>query len=88
MSNRYPRESIEYWVFPPVAVEGTPVTSYKYAVTKGVARPTTWATPETVDGEVAFLLDGTRAPGTYKVFVRVTDDPEIPVIEAGRFTIT
>jgi hypothetical protein len=44
---------------------------------------------ETVDGEyIAKCLvgpTGTRSldPGTYAVYVRVTDDPEVPVIYAG-----
>ena len=58
---------------------GTALAEEHYAVG-------TWQT-DTVDGVVTYYAcrlveTGELAPGTYRCYVRITDDPETPVLEA------
>lgn len=54
----------------------------------------TWADPDTSEHFTAFCLVGPGgdvelAKGYYSVFLKITDDPEIPVIRIpGRLTLT
>lgn len=43
----------------------------------------TWQGEAGTDRSARILLDGTLEPGVYRVFVRITDSPEIPVVKAG-----
>lgn len=72
----------------------------EFAFTLRDDKPTTWlpgawaSTTPLADGRyTARCMVGpggviTLAPGTYTVTVRVTDDPEIPVIPCGQIIIT
>jgi hypothetical protein len=88
MTDSYPRETKEY-IHPVVTVDGVSVTS---GVTVAVVaddgtRPTTWATPDIVDSKLAVMIQS-LTPGYYRVFAKVIDSPEIPVIDCGDFRIT
>ncbi|HJV99425.1 MAG TPA: hypothetical protein VJ617_10055 [Arthrobacter sp.] len=87
MVNAYPRESVE---FQPVNVtqDGIAVTSgLSFAVVADGTRPTTFTAATVLDGKSGVLLTG-LTPGTYRVFAKLTNSPEIPVIDCGYFYIT
>lgn len=89
MTNSYPRESVE---FVPVLVtldNNTITNGIEFSVTLPSARPTdsSWFAATLLAGETGFLT-GTYTPGTWKVWARVTDSPEIPVIDCGAFQIS
>lgn len=87
MTNAYPRESDEFQAVT-VTVDGTRVVDeVEVAVTIGAERPTSWA-PALMLGGKPGLMTGGRSPGTYTVWARVTDAPEVPVVSCGRFIIT
>lgn len=87
--NDYPRETVEYVPFETLTVDGQVFTGFQFSVSKVYDRPTIWANVTTVDGQQAFLLNApVMGPGTYKVWVKVSDAPEVPVIDAGEFRIT
>ena len=92
-----PRES-EEWVGPlSVTVSGQVITTFQVAVVKHGQRPTTWATPDS-DPRTPFTALGVLVgpatanvltPGTYRIFVKVTSSPELPVLDdAGQIVIT
>ena len=88
------RDSLEYLkvpiTTPPDVIINT--QSVEIAVMLPEARPLEedWRTAEW-SGTTARILVGPGAqellPGTYKVWVRVTDVPEIPVLVAGTITV-
>lgn len=49
--------------------------------------PDIWAGALTVDGKTALLLQGTEDLGYYRIYGRVTDDPEIPIFYCGAIQI-
>lgn len=56
------------------------------------ATPGPWVAAEWVGdpGKYAaarVLLDGTLTPGIYNVYVKISDQPEVPIIFAGRMRI-
>lgn len=88
----YPRESVEYVFFKQLTIDGqAPSGVIEYAMTRGsVLRPEEddWGQVVSVSGKYAFLLPGNLEPGSYKVWVRPENSPEMPVIEAGYIRIT
>lgn len=87
MSNRYPRETVEFLPVT-ITVDGAPVTTnVELSVVARTARPQTWTTPTTLDGQIGVMVEGYE-PATYAVWARITDTPETPVIRAGEFIIT
>jgi hypothetical protein len=90
------RLSVE-WVGPvTVAVNGTPVTGWTYALLplgQAPATATDIATaPTTLDGGLGVLVgpgtDHDLEPGEHVLWVRYVDDPESVVLpDAGRITI-
>lgn len=82
----YPRETIE---FIPVNVtrDGTTINAFDIALTRHGERPTTWAPAETLDGKTGILINGLTV-GIHKIWARITDNPETPVIEVGTISIT
>ena len=89
MTNIYPRESVE---FQPVLVtlDNNPVTdSVEFAVLKPNDRPqdSDWFAATLLQGETGFLT-GTYGVGVWKVWARVTDSPEEPVIDCGSFQVS
>lgn len=84
--NTYPRETDELQEVT-VTVNGEPVTEdVEFSVTPWRDRPTTWAAPYVVDGKTGVRINA-LPPGSYRVWARVTDFPEIPVVDCGMFVI-
>jgi hypothetical protein len=90
-----PAESKEFIGPITVTADGTPVTTFEVAFTQTGPqfRPTTWTAADTVDGEKGILV----GPGTtrtlsvgikYTIWVRFTDNPEIPVLRVGYVKVT
>jgi hypothetical protein len=80
---RYPRETVEDVTFKTVTLNGTPVTTFEYAITRPYQRPTTWLPTTLVDGTPAFLLDAPTLGGLgeFTVWARITASPQKPVVE-------
>jgi hypothetical protein len=81
--------------FIPLAVtaDGVPVTSFSVSVCAGTGRPATWAAADSVGGETGVLVGvGTAWLLTlnvkYTVYVKFTDNPEIPVTRAVFIKVT
>ncbi len=86
------RETRE-WVGPiVVTVDGLPTTSFEVSLTQGAARPATWTAPYELESMFGILVGSTTWPlpalGTYTVWARVTDVPEIPVERIGKLKVT
>jgi len=76
-----------------VTADGTPVTSFSVAVCAGNDRPTTFNAADTVASEKGVLVGvGTSWPlllnVKYTVYVKFTDNPEIPVTRAVFIKVT
>jgi hypothetical protein len=76
-----PRESVELLALT-VKVNGFTTTAYETSVVLDPGRPVTW-TPAAVVGVSSGPMLSGLAPGLYRVYVRVTDVSESPVVEAG-----
>lgn len=97
----YPRESKEF-ISIIATVDGIALTSedaghVAYAITAPNARPLEWVNVDTLETAIGFLIGPdsandystlTRYPADYRVWVKDTDNPEIPVIDCGTFRIT
>lgn len=82
-----PRESVEF-VPVTVTVDGATVTTgVELAVVQDGERPTVWAAPVTLSGQIG-VMTGTYAVGTWRVWARVTSNPEVPVVDCGYFRVT
>lgn len=89
MINNYPRESVE---FQPILItlDGNPVTTaadVEVCITAQNARPSTWIASTSLGGEIGVMIQN-LAVGTYLVWARITDSPEIPVINCGPFAVS
>jgi hypothetical protein len=89
MINNYPRESVE---FQPILItlDGTPFTTaadIEVSITAQNARPSTWIASTSLNGEIGVMIQN-LAVGTYLVWARITDSPEIPVINCGAFAVS
>lgn len=86
MSDYYQRETVEF-IPVTVTVDGVPVTSgVEFAVTSGGARPTSWAAPVTIDGQIG-VMTSQQPLGRYTVWARISSAPETPVICCGYYTV-
>ena len=86
MSITFERESVE---FQPVVVtrDGVVITSgIATCIAQLGVRPTTFIPSVTVGTQVGCMVSGLTV-GSYNVWVQITDSPEIPVKNAGSFTI-
>lgn len=86
MSINFERESVE---FQPIVVtrDGVTITSgVATSITQLGVRPTVWTPAVTVGTQIGCMVSGLNV-GTYNVWVQITDTPEIPVKNAGSFTI-
>lgn len=88
MPNIYPRESVEF-VSVLVTADNNPVTSgVQFAVTKPSARPDSlWFDASILDGMTGFYT-GSYGVGPWKVWAKVSDAPETPVIDCGSFQVS
>jgi hypothetical protein len=84
----YPRETVEL-VPVVVTVDGVPVTENVQLALTGVygERPSAWSDP-VVAGDDSGVLISALDPGVYRVWAKVTDSPEVPVVECGSFRVT
>jgi hypothetical protein len=88
VTRRIPRESTE-WVEVDVTVtaDGQPVTDpVEFALVPRYTRPTSgdWFAPVADpdgSGKVGIQLDPVTSYGRFGIWVRVTDTPEVPVLE-------
>lgn len=83
----YERESTE---FQPVTitVDGTVTTAgVTFCVAPNGTRPATFVAPTTVNGKIGVMVTGLQ-PGIYRVWAKVTSNPETPVLNCGYITIT
>lgn len=88
MSNPvFERETTEF-VPVTVTVDGAiTTTAVQFAVTDAFTeRPVTWVNAVIIGGKTGFMLQG-RAVGSYRVWAKVTDAPETPVIDCGTFRV-
>jgi hypothetical protein len=85
--NSYPRESDEFEAVK-ITVDGVRVTAgVELTVTTGKDRPSDWVAPTLLGGKIGIMTGG-RVPDIYRVWAKVTDSPETPVIDCGTFAIT
>lgn len=87
MANAYPRESVE---FQPVKVtrDGLLITTdLEFSIVLDGDRPVTFTPAAIVSGQTGVIVSG-FAPGTYRIFARVTTAQEVPVIDCGYFYVT
>ena len=72
-----------------VTVNGTAVTAgVETAIVELGARPSTWGTATTLGTAVGVMVAGTAlGPGTFEVYAKITDSPEVPVLNCGSFRI-
>lgn len=86
MTNRYPRESIEFQAVI-IRVDGIKVTTgIEYCVVTAGERPEIWVAPVVVGTQSGFMVDGYDV-GTWDVWAKVTSAPEIPVLNCGSFIV-
>ena len=77
------------WVVPiTVTADGVPTTAFDVTLTAPGARPATWQAADVLDGDRGILIgtdtDFELLPGRkYTVWIRFTDDPEVPVQRCG-----
>jgi hypothetical protein len=81
------RESVEFIPIHVVSPDTIATDTIQYALTTGRDRPTTWSPVISLDGQVGFLTGPHSTPTVYKVWVRIDDNPEIPVLHAGELLI-
>lgn len=85
----FQRETLEFLPIN-VWVNGTAVTAAVEAtIVELGARPTTWGSAVTLGTAIGVMVNGTAlgGPGTYQVFARITDSPEVPVLDVGTFRV-
>lgn len=66
-----------------VQVDGIPSWFADVAVVPGRTRPTVWDEPVALEGMYSFMT-ATSGPGTYSVWVRISDEEESPVVARWR----
>lgn len=75
-----------------VTADGSPVAAFDVAISQGTTRPTGWKAADNLDGERGILVGaGTdwplRVGQIYTVWVRYTDNPEVPVEKCGTIKV-
>lgn len=85
--NIYPRESVEFQPVPIYKDGILKVTDIEYSIVGENERPGVYAAAATLAGATGFLV-GTYTEGTYRVWARITDSPETPVLDCGIFGIS
>ena len=82
-----PRETVEY-IPVVVTVNGAVTTTgIEFAVTPDGTRPPSWTAAVVLSGAPIVLLTG-LSPGQWNVWARVSESPEIVVIECGPIVVT
>ena len=86
MANYYERESVE---FQPVEIklDGQVVLDgISYAIVPDGERPVTFIDATTLAGKTGVMIQGLER-GTYRIYARVVNNPEVPVIDCGYFYV-
>lgn len=86
MANLYERESVE---FQPVDVrlEGQLLTdAVSFSIVPDGTRPEVFTPSVVYGGKTGVMIQG-LARGTYRIFAKILNDPEVPVIDCGYFYI-
>ena len=86
MANLYERESVE---FQPVDVKlaGVSITeSVSFSIVPDGDRPVTFVPAGVYGGKAGVMIQG-LGPGTYRIFAKVNNSPEVPVIDCGYFYV-
>lgn len=85
--NTYPRESTEFLEVI-VEVDGEQVTDYQVQLAPYNERPgSEWAAPVQADGKRGVMVTGLQ-PGMYRIWAKVSDNPETPVVDCGLVLVT
>lgn len=79
------RESVEL-VTLNVSVDDEAITDFQVCIVLQGQRPITWTDATVIGSDSGALVSG-LAQGLYSVFVKVSDDPETPVLFAGTLEI-
>lgn len=89
MTNKYPRETVEF-IPVTVTVNGAVIiTGVSFAVTAAFnVRPVTFNAATILNGQTGFMVSGPTAVGSYRVWAKVSDAPETPVIDCGTYQVT
>jgi hypothetical protein len=84
----FQRETYEFQPIQ-VTVNGSAVTTnVTAAIVELGARPVTFGTVTTIGTAIGVMVNGTAlGVGTFEVYAKVTDSPEVPVLNAGTFRI-
>ena len=86
MANYYERESVE---FQPVEIklDGQAVLDgISYAIVPDGERPVTFTEATVLAGKTGVMIQGLER-GTYRIFAKVLNSPEVPVIDCGYFYV-
>ena len=84
----YQRETYEFQPIN-ISVNGSAVTAgVEATIVELGARPSTWGTVTTIGTAIGVMVSGTAlGVGTFEVYARISDSPEVPVLNAGTFRI-
>lgn len=85
--NQYPRESVEFQPAPMYKDGIITLISIEYSIVGENERPGTYIAATTLAGKTGFLV-GSYGVGVHRVWGRITDNPEVPVLDLGTFEIT
>lgn len=86
--NIYPRETREFMAVE-VARDGvvqTDPTKIGFSVVPDGDRPDVFSAPVVLDEQTGIMVDGFK-PGMWRVWAKVTDISEVPVIDCGLFRV-
>lgn len=86
MANLYERESVE---FQPVEVklDGQVLADgISYAIVPDGERPVTFTDAVVLGGKTGVMIQGLDR-GTYRIFAKVLNSPEVPVMDCGYFYV-
>lgn len=92
MTDKFPRETVEHL---PIGVTVKNALGAVVPITVDIEtslapigwRPSTWLPAVTVDGLVGVMIQGLTR-GSWTIFARVAESPEVPVMECGTVIIT
>lgn len=79
------KESVEFQHIV-VTRDGIPATDFEVSIVPFGQRPSEWATAIELDGKYGIMIQNLD-PGQYSIYTKIRDDPETPVLLAGRVSI-
>lgn len=86
MANYYERESVE---FQPVEIKLNGVAvldGISYAIVPDGERPVDFIAATVLAGKTGVMIQGLER-GTYRIYAKVINSPEVPVIDCGYFYV-